>query len=107
SQVGGSPMANERAFRAPQAVLIRPGLFALYVVTAKIGLSFAIVHPSATALWAPSGIALAALLMLGYRVAVVIFFAAFLANVPTYGSIVSSVGIALGNTCEAALGADL
>ena len=100
-------MANERALRAPQAVLSRLGLLALYVVTAKIGLSLAIVHPSATAVWAPSGIALAALLMLGYRVAVVIFFAAFLANVTTYGSMVSSIGIALGNTCEAALGAYL
>ena len=100
-------MANERAFRAPQAVLIRLGLLALYVVTAKIGLSLAFVHPSATAVWAPSGIALAALLILGYRVAVVIFFAAFLADVTTHGSVVSSVGIALGSTCEAALGAYL
>jgi PAS domain S-box-containing protein len=88
-------------------VLIRLGLLALYVVTAKAGLSLAIVHPSATAVWAPSGIALAALLILGYRVAVVIFFAAFLTNVTTYGSMVSSVGIAFGNTCEAALGAYL
>jgi PAS domain S-box-containing protein len=100
-------MANERAFRAPQAVLIRLGLLALYVVTAKIGLSLAFVHPSATAVWAPSGIALGALLILGYRVAVVIFFAAFLADVTTHGSVVSSVGIALGSTCEAALGAYL
>jgi PAS domain S-box-containing protein len=100
-------MANEKALRAPQAVLTRLGLLALYVITAKIGLSLAFVHPSAAAVWAPSGIALAALLILGYRVAVVIFFAAILANVSTYGSVVSSVGIALGNTCEAALGAYL
>jgi PAS domain S-box-containing protein len=100
-------MANERAFRAPQAVLITLGLLALYVVTAKIGLSLAFVHPSATAVWAPSGIALAAFLILGYRVAVAIFFAAFFADVTTYGSMVSSVGIALGSTCEAALGAYL
>ncbi|HEX6030839.1 MAG TPA: MASE1 domain-containing protein, partial [Tepidiformaceae bacterium] len=73
-------MANEKLLRAPRVVLTSLGLLALYVTTAKIGLSLAVVHPSATAVWAPSGIALAALLMLGYRVAVVIFLAAFLTN---------------------------
>jgi PAS domain S-box-containing protein len=100
-------MAIGRAFRAPHSVLIPLSVLALYVVTAKIGLRLAFVHPSATAVWAPSGIALAALLIVGYRVAVVVFFGAFLANMTTFGTVASSLGIALGNTCEAALGAYL
>ena len=39
-----------------------------YVLAAKIGLAFASVHPSATPVWPPTGIALAAVLVCGYRV---------------------------------------
>ena len=37
---------------------------ALYVVAAKLGLKLAFIHASATAVWPPAGIALAALLLL-------------------------------------------
>ena len=43
------------------------GLTILYFVTGKLGLMLAFVHASATAVWPPTGIALAGLLMLGYR----------------------------------------
>ena len=82
-------------------------LFAAYAVTARIGLSFASVHPSATAIWPPTGIALAAFLVLGRDVWPAIFAGAFVANLATEGSIVTSIGIGLGNTLEAALGASL
>jgi PAS domain S-box-containing protein len=84
-----------------------PALVVLYVVAGKIDLRLAFLHPSASPVWAPSGIALAAFLVIGYRAAAAIFFAAFLVNVTTFGSALSSMGIALGNTCEAALGACL
>src|SRR5947207_8273630 len=82
-------------------------LFAAYAVTERIGLSFASVHPSATAIWPPTGIALAAFLVLGRDVWPAIFAGAFVANLATEGSIVTSIGIGLGNTLEAALGASL
>ena len=43
------------------------GVTALYVLAAFVGLKLAVVHGSVTAIWPPSGIALAALLVFGYR----------------------------------------
>src|SRR5437867_5262989 len=82
-------------------------LAAVYFVAGKLGLSLAIVHPSATPVWAPTGIALASLLFFGYRVWPGIFIGAFLANVTTVGSIATSLGIAAGNTLEGLIGAYL
>ncbi len=77
------------------------GLVALYVLAGKLGLYYASVHSSATPVWPPTGIAIAAILLLGYRAAPAIFIGAFLVNVTTAGSVVSSLGIAFGNMLEA------
>src|SRR6266850_2599229 len=61
-------------------------LAAAYIVGGKLGLQLASVHPSATAVWPPTGIALAGLLLLGIRVWPVIFISAFLVNVTTAGA---------------------
>ena len=82
-------------------------LAAIYFVTGKLGLSMAFVHPSSTAVWPPAGITLAAFLILGYRVWPGIFLGAFFANVTTAGSILTSIGIATGNTLEGIVGAYL
>jgi signal transduction histidine kinase/DNA-binding response OmpR family regulator len=82
-------------------------LAGVYVVAAKLGLMLAFVHASATAVWPPTGITLAALLILGYRVWPGIFIGAFLANQLTAGSIMTSFGIAMGNTLEGLIGAYL
>jgi len=82
-------------------------LAAIYVVAAKLGLMLAFVHASATAVWPPTGITLAAFLILGYRVWPGIFLGAFLANQLTAGSIMTSLGIATGNTLEGLTGAYL
>jgi len=87
-----------------RGVILSLAVAAAYVVAGKLGLSLAVVHPSATAVWAPTGIALAAFLRLGYGVWPAIFIAAFLVNVTTEGSIATSIGIALGNTLEGAVG---
>jgi PAS domain S-box-containing protein len=76
-----------------------------YVVAGKLGLLFASVHASATAVWPPTGIALAALLLLGRRAWPAVAVGAFVVNVTTAGSVATSLGIALGNTLEALLGA--
>ncbi|MBI5456339.1 MASE1 domain-containing protein [Candidatus Kaiserbacteria bacterium] len=73
----------------------------LYFATAKFGLSIAYVHPSATTVWAPTGISFVALLIFGFRFWPGIFAGAFLANITTEGNLFTSFGIALGNTLEA------
>jgi integral membrane sensor domain MASE1 len=71
----------------------------------NLGLHFAFVHASASAVWPPTGIALAALLLFGVRVWPAIFVGAFLVNVSIAGAIASSTVIAAGNTLEAVAGA--
>src|SRR5258708_19051620 len=79
-------------------------LAVVYFCAAKLGLRFAFVHPSATALWAPTGISLAALMVFGLRVWPGAFLGAFFANITTAGSILTSIGIATGNTLEGVVG---
>ena len=80
-------------------------LAAVYFAAAKLGLMLAFVHASATAVWPPTGIALASMLLLGPRVWPAILLGAFLANVTTAGNLWTSLGIATGNTLEGVLGA--
>ena len=80
-------------------------LAAVYFAAGTVGLRMAFVHPSATAVWPPSGIALAALVLLGFRVWPGVLLGAFLVNVAVAGSVATSLGIAVGNTLEGVLGA--
>jgi signal transduction histidine kinase/CheY-like chemotaxis protein len=94
--------------RAPvRLALSIVGLAAAYFVAGKFGLSLALVNTSTTAVWPPTGIALAALLLLGFRVWPGITIGAFLVNVTTTADVTSSIGIAVGNTLEAIIGARL
>jgi integral membrane sensor domain MASE1 len=79
-------------------------LAAIYTLAGKLGLALAFVNPSATAVWPPTGIALAAVLIFGPRVWPGIFLGAFLTNETTAGSAVTSLLIASGNTLEALVG---
>ena len=79
----------------------------VYFAAGKLGLKLAFVNASASAVWPPTGIALAAFLVLGYRVWPAIFLGAFLVNVTTAGTIATSMRIAGGNTLEGLLGAYL
>src|SRR5262245_4544266 len=76
-----------------------------YFVLAKVGLALAFVNPSATPIWPPTGLALAAVLLRGYRVWPAILIAAFAANATTAGTYSTSLVIGTGNTLEALLGA--
>jgi len=78
-----------------------------YFVAGKFGLSLAFVNASASPVWPPTGIAFAAFLVLGSRAWPAILVGAFLVNVTTAGSVVTSIGIAIGNTLEGRLGAEL
>ena len=55
-------------------------LAAVYFGAAKLGLTMAFVAEQVTAVWPPTGIALAALLVFGYRIWPGIVLGAFLAN---------------------------
>ncbi|HJU86347.1 MAG TPA: MASE1 domain-containing protein, partial [Gemmatimonadota bacterium] len=80
---------------------------ALYFVAGKLGLALASVNESASPFWLPSGIAIAAALLFGLKIWPAIAVGAFLVNVTTTGSIGTSVGIAIGNTLEAVVAAEL
>jgi len=83
------------------------GLAAVYFLGAKLGLRFAYINSSVTTVWPPTGIALAVIVLFGYRVWPAILGAAFLANLTTTGAVLPSIGIAIGNTAEGLLGAYL
>jgi signal transduction histidine kinase len=88
------------------STLLTIGVLTLaYFIAGKLGLKLAFLNDSASAVWPPSGIALAALLLLGYRVWPAIFLGAFLVNFTTAGNFPTSLGIAGGNTLEALGGA--
>src|SRR5882724_1414651 len=90
----------------PFSRLLLVGLLTLvYFIAGKFGLMLASLHASASPVWPPAGIALAALLLLGYRVWPAIFVGAFLVNVTTAGNVATSLAIASGNTLEAVCGA--
>src|SRR5258705_1692158 len=78
-------------------------LAAAYVAAGKLGLSMAILHPNASPVWPPTGIAIASLLLLGRSAWPAITLAAFVVNLTTTGHVASSVGIAIGNTLEAVI----
>jgi integral membrane sensor domain MASE1 len=84
------------------------GLTAVYYLAGRAGLHFfGLLHPNASAIWIPTGIAIASLLIFGYRVWPVNFIGAFLVNLTTQGSWLSSIAIASGNTLEGILAAQL
>src|SRR5216117_2290024 len=80
-------------------------LAVIYFIAGKLGLMLASLHANASPVWPPAGIALAAILLLGYRAWPAIFVGAFLVNLTTAGDIATSVAIATGNTVEAVAGA--
>ncbi len=95
---------DKRFFPTSLLIII---LALIYFAAGKLGLRLALVNPSATAVWPATGIALAACLLLGYRVWPGILLGAFLVNITTSGSIPTSITIAVGNTLEGLVGAYL
>ncbi len=94
-------MVRSRLLRDAAVIAALTGV---YFVAGKFGLRLASVNASATAVWPGTGIALAALLLLGYRVWPGILAGAFLVNLTTAGTAATSAGVAAGNTLEAIVG---
>jgi integral membrane sensor domain MASE1 len=78
-----------------------------YVAAARLGIELDVAHGVITPVWAPSGISLAALLLLGVRYWPAVTVGAFVANLTSDASVGVSAGIAVGNTLEAVVGAAL
>lgn len=78
---------------------------ALYFISAKLGLDLAFEAAQVTVIWPPTGIALAAILLFGYRVVPAIALGAFLANLLVDEPVMVALGITFGNTLEALAGA--
>jgi integral membrane sensor domain MASE1 len=89
-------------------VVVRVGVLSvIYVATAQVGLSLDALHGFAAAVWPPTGIALAALVLYGARLWPGIAVGAFLVNGLAGAPVLVACGMALGNTLEALVGAVL
>ena len=103
----GDPSASPGA---PPTILYlgRLALLAgLYYLAARLGLRYASIGETISLVWPPTGIAFAALTLLGYRYWPGVALGAFLANAGTAVPLAADVGIAAGNTAEALVAAYL
>jgi PAS domain S-box-containing protein len=82
-------------------------LAAIYVAAAKLGIELSVARGVITPVWAPTGIAIAALFLFGRRLWPAVAVGAFVANVTSDASVGVSAAIAVGNTLEAVVGSEL
>jgi PAS domain S-box-containing protein len=78
-----------------------------YVAAAKLGIELPVAQGVITPVWAPTGIALAGLLLFGRSLWPAVAIGAFVANATSGASIAEAAGISVGNTLEALVGATL
>jgi len=83
------------------------GIASAYVAAAKLGLDLSVAHGVITPVWAPSGIALASLVLFGRRFWPAVALGALIANATSGADPLVAAGIAVGNTLEAVVGAYL
>ncbi len=110
---------SNKSFPRPMATSPRTALTALrwlaralalaaaYFLVAKLGLRYATIGPSISPVWPPTGLAVAALVLLGPGYWPAILFGAFLANATTSIPVLAAAGIACGNATEAMVAAYL
>jgi len=79
----------------------------LYIGTAKLGIQLPVAHGVVTPVWAPTGIALAALVLFGPSLWPAVAIGALVANATSGTSLPVAAGISVGNTLEAVVGAAL
>jgi signal transduction histidine kinase len=110
--VAVTELGAETAEPNPRLALLTPvylgqvaAVAALYILAALAGLRMDAVSGFASLVWPPTGIALAAVLLLGRRIWPGIFVGALVANLLTGAPSLAAAGIATGNTLEAVVGA--
>ncbi len=91
--------------KAGQNFLWSLGVCLLYLTTAKLGLEYAVIGHTVTLFWPPSGIALAAIMIGGYRLLPGIALGALIANAGAGLPVLTLFIITLGNTLEPLCGA--
>ena len=91
--------------KVQQTILWNLGVFLLYLTAAKLGLKYTVIGQTVTLLWLPSGIALVAVLIGGYRMWPGIALGAFIANAGTGVPIITLSVITIGDTLEPLFGA--
>jgi len=92
-----------RADRIRRAVMMA-ALFVGYVASAKLGIELSVAHGVITPVWAPTGIALVALVLYGPSLWPAVALGAVVANATSGASIVDAIFISAGNTLEALVG---
>jgi PAS domain S-box-containing protein len=80
---------------------------ALYYAAGKLGIELSVAHGVITPVWAPTGIALAALILFGRRLWPAVALGALIANATSGASVPEAAAISVGNTLEAVVGATL
>jgi serine phosphatase RsbU (regulator of sigma subunit) len=108
--ISASAWGRQRINEAPERLryaLQCVAVVAAYTVSGKLGLEFAYASHSVTAIWPPTGIALAALTLGGFRLWPAVALGALLTNLDTGAPALTVVGITCGNTLEALAGAYL
>ena len=80
---------------------------AAYFTSARVARSLGAVSGFEMLVWPPTGIALSAIVLAGYRIWPGVALGALLANLATGAPVVAAAGITLGNTLEALVGAFL
>ena len=97
-----------RHYAEARADLVKGAIVAAaYYGAAKLGLALSFENSSITAVWPPTGIALASLVLWGFRFWPAVALGAFLANSWTGVPLATTLGISAGNTLEALVGAYL
>lgn len=98
---------SSRRIQGIRGALFVGALGLAYFLLAKFGLAVASLHPSANPLWPASGLALSSCLPRGNRVWPAILSGAFAVHAITFGSVATSIDIAIGNTLAGVLTASL
>lgn len=92
-----SPAATLGPFRLAAAL----GAVCLaYVLSAELGFAMAFVNGNVSAVWLPSGLSVAALLLGGWRMAPALWFGAIVATAGTGAPVATAAGVATGNLLE-------
>jgi len=99
-------LLEPRRKRFRDAVLMA-ALFGAYVGSAKVGIELSVAHGVITPVWAPTGIALAALFLYGPKLWPAVALGALVANATSGASGLDAIFIAAGNTLEALVGSVL
>jgi PAS domain S-box-containing protein len=87
--------------------LLVAAVFIAYVSAAKLGIELSVAHGVITPVWAPTGIALAALVLYGLRLWPAVALGAFVANATSGAAPLDAAFISVGNTLEAVVGGAL